>query len=195
MVLILDDFLKEPHKVRDQALKSKYEYGQDQLPGYRSINRFQQAEVSRLMVQLGIDRSLIWGCAFQYFLAKKGKGYVHIDPLLRFSGLIYLSENSPAGSGTSFFRHKKHKIERVDFKSQWLKEKEAKTILTDLEKSKYRKQDWIETMHIPEKFNRLVLFDPNYYHMNSKKWGSSVLDGRLTCNFAVRLKPLKRGAN
>ncbi len=188
-LLIVDDFLDNPHELRAAALRLDYPDIRGYFPGRNSLQRVTvtglDAEVSRLVGEPLVP--LVEGnshAKFRITLADDvGRGDVHIDPQALWSGILYLSLPEHCEGGTDFFRHKRTGTERAPLNHQELAELGYETYDEMMEKmvvpeSKDRSK-WEHVMRVPMRFNRLVLLRPWLWHTAGPGFGDCLENGRL----------------
>jgi hypothetical protein len=174
-ILIMDNFYKHPEKVRTFALSKKFDVSGN-FPGFRTQS-FLVDEVKKVINYLLLPFSNYEikdeknycqynGC-FQYNTSYH-KSWVHTDYFNDFAGIIYLTPDAPLSSGTNFFKF-----------SNDVKDKK----ITDVYSQDMTK--WTEVDSIGNKFNRLILFNANRFHMSNDYFGLKLDDGRLIQIFFI----------
>lgn len=188
-LIILDDFIADPHLARKKALALDYDpaFKEGNYPGLLST---QPLDIP------GLDEAIsgIIGAPVRpqpgtthnhcrLTLARdKGLSGVHIDPCF-YSGILYLSLPEYCRGGTDFFRHKRTGLDRVpDDRAQMLAagysdiNQLVQEVVNDdtLKPSRWEKQ-----FTVPMRFNRLILFSPWMFHNSARGFGSGPDDGRL----------------
>lgn len=188
---IVDDFLKDPMAVRKQALSLDYPPRPDGVnyPGRNASTALAFPDVEKMvgsivhepLVPVPSPRS---SHGFPR-LASDGdtsSSHVHIDNF-HWSGILYLTPDEHCQGGTHFYRHNKT---GWDMAPVWpgMAEKagyaDARTAMTEiLSTDIYDADKWTETMVIPMKFNRLVLFRGYLWHDAGVSFGTTPEDSRL----------------
>lgn len=188
-LLIIDDFLNDPHEARRQALALRYDPAgkQGNYPGLLS---------DRPLPIPGLDAAIsqIIGAAVRpqpgtshghcrITLANdKGLSGVHIDPCF-YSGILYLSLPEQCRGGTDFFRHKRTGLERVPMDAAAIAAAgyaDVNLLVEDVvNRDTTRASQWEKTMTVPMRFNRLILFSPWLFHNSARGFGYAVDQGRL----------------
>jgi len=181
-ITIVDDFLDNPEEVKNWALECDYASPKNKVyPGRRTrplqqIHPQYTSYINRRIASLFFsDKKDISITADSYFYViddYKGKGWIHQD-WSAMTAIVYLSDQSDnLNRGTSLFKLKKDKLflfdnqEEIDWYNTRFKQFKGESLS---EEEKSIKQDW-EDRHfekiidIPNRFNRLIVFDPNYFH-------------------------------
>lgn len=187
---VIDDFFEEPDPIREMALKMTYpdrdetEYypgrnaaGQIQLPG---IEKFIGGIVRTPLVQAASTSHAQPRLAVE---GDDGKVSIHIDPV-DWSALIYLTKPEHCQGGTHFYRQKKTGWDRAPVypgEPEQLGYGSLKGAIDDILNTGGANDmdQWEESMVLPMRYNRIVIFRGYLYHDAGKSFGSSIDDGRL----------------
>jgi hypothetical protein len=188
-LLIVDDFLRDPHQARRAALdglkpplpnKGNYPGIMTGVPlGFEGVTE----TVSRLMsMKLEPAKGTTHGHSRITLKQDKGRSGVHIDPC-HCSGILYLSEDETCKGGTDFYRHRRTGLDCVPadqaelFKSGY---KSREALIEDvINKDTAIATRWERIMRVPMKFNRLILFNPWQFHNAAPGFGDRPENGRL----------------
>lgn len=188
-LLIIDDFLTDPHVARRKALALDYN------PGFKNGN-YPGLLSTEPMKITGLDESVshIVGAPMKaqpgsshghcrLTLANdKGLSGVHIDPCF-YSGILYLNLPEHCRGGTDFFRHKRTGLDRVPADtSQMLAAgyTDPNLLIEEVVNADTLKPSkWEKQFTVPMRFNRLVLFSPWMFHNSARGFGSNKDNGRL----------------
>lgn len=196
-LMIIDDFLQKPDKVRAKALELTYAV-RGRFPGLNSVEKLEfpgLANVISQLVQQPVHAP--WDQDFSHqncrlSLATDDKpGRIHID-LSQWTGVLCLSRNEDIRSGTEFYRHKRTGTERLPMDMASLNAAgyasydELRTDILDVDALDPSK--WEMTTRVPLRFNRLILLQAHYWHTAGPGFGDTVENGRL-----VHLMFFKRG--
>ena len=187
--MIIDDFLPDPMALRAHAYRVQYEDHDpsNYFPGRNARSRVPIDGLDELISRL-VDEPLVpaEGTSHTKFrLALEGnvgRGGVHIDRNT-WSGILYMTPDEHCQGGTDFLRHKRTDATTVPMNEDELRETgypDYQSYLEGLlipESRDYEK--WEVYMHIPMKFNRLLLFRPWMFHDAGPSFGTSVDNGRL----------------
>lgn len=188
-LIIIDDFLSDPHAFRAQALGLDYDprFKKGNYPGLLStqplpITGLDEAASKRA----GIKLQPAAGTTHQHcrltLRGDTGKSGVHIDPAF-YSGILYLSLPEHCRGGTDFFRHKPTGLERVPQTELEL----AASGYSDVNKlieevvntDTLKPARWEKVMTVPMRFNRLLLLSPWLFHNSAAGFGDRPENGRL----------------
>lgn len=188
-LLIIDDFLADPHGVRRAALGLGYDPAlkDGNYPGLLSdvpleINGLDAAVAARIGVPVAPMAGTTHGHCRLTLAGDKGASGVHIDPCF-YSGILYLSLPEHARGGTDFFRHRPTGLDRVPTTDLALLESGFGDVNDLVERvvnaDTLKPARWEKVMTVPMRFNRLVLFSPWLFHNSAPGFGRSGADGRL----------------
>lgn len=188
-LLIIDDFLTDPHVARTKALALDYD------PALKDGNYPGVLSAQPLVIP-GLDDavSAIIGAKVKPQLRTshvhcrltlandKGLSGVHIDPCF-YSGILYLNLPEHCRGGTEFFRHKRTGLDRVPTDAgQMLAAGYAdpnRLIEEVVNGDTLKPSKWEKQFTVPMRFNRLVLFSPWMFHNSARSFGNSKENGRL----------------
>lgn len=198
-VTILDNFYNDPYKIREYALAQSFTRHEGaSWPGLRTKMLL---DLDKDMYKSFVDKMLAVcfnlptdhiGCNVDVFFQTTAEhyeeGWIHTDTGVSFAGVIYLSPNPLIDAGTSIYQEN-GVLQEYD---QYPKVEFYNGETTDI--SKYRNlrdthnSNFTKTIDVSNVFNRLVLFSGEEWHRESKFFGSSLTDSRLTQVFFVNLK-------
>ncbi|HEY0629056.1 MAG TPA: DUF6445 family protein [Sphingomicrobium sp.] len=187
-VFVIDDFLQDPHAVRQQALTLNYAV-QGRFPGLNSVEKLRlqglEQVVSALVrepVHAPWTKDFSHGSCRLALASDNQPGRIHIDQS-HWSGILYLSRPEDCQGGTEFYRHIPTNTDRVPMDPAGLKSigyssyDEMKSEILD--QDVFDRSKWELTYTVPMRFNRLVLLQPHYWHTSGAGFGDSVENGRL----------------
>ncbi|PTS86990.1 hypothetical protein DBR17_06715 [Sphingomonas sp. HMWF008] len=188
-LLIIDDFLADPHGVRRAALGLGYDPAlkQGNYPGLLSNNPLEiKGMDAAVAARIGVPVAPMAGTSHGHcrltLAGDKGASGVHIDPCF-YSGILYLSLAEHARGGTDFFRHRPTGLDRVPTTDLALLESGFGDVNALVERvvnaDTLKPARWEKVMTVPMRFNRLVLFSPWLFHNSAPGFGRSGADGRL----------------
>lgn len=188
-LLIVDDFLADPHAARAAALALDYDPATrlGNYPGTLSGTPLAvqglEAAVSQIIgVALKPQPGTSHGHCRLTLKGDRGVSGVHIDPCF-YSGILYLSRDQDARGGTDFFRHKRTGLERVPTDPLGLANSgyaDVNALVEDVvNRDTLHNARWERVMRVPMRFNRLILFSPWLFHNSADGFGSSAETGRL----------------
>ena len=190
-VIIIDDFLRDPHAMRNQALGLKYAVG-GRYPGLNSTEKINIPQLNDIVSQLVYEPVRTpWTPDFSHgscrvSLASHNQESqpprIHIDQS-HWSGILYLSLPENCQGGTEFFRHIPTGTDHVPLTPEALK-KTGYASYDDfraqvLDKDALDRSKWELSMTVPMRFNRLVLLQAQYWHTSGPGFGDSLENGRL----------------
>ena len=174
-ILIMDNFYKNPEEVRNFALLQKFDITGN-FPGFRTKS-YLTPEVKKTIEYLLIPYSNYpnineymdyhYNGCFQYNTARD-RSWIHKDNYNNCAGIIYLTPDAPLSSGTNFYKFYKENID---------------TDITDKYSQDVTK--WNQCDSIGNKFNRLILFNSNQFHISNDYFGSEMNNGRLIQLFFI----------
>ncbi|MDF7774159.1 DUF6445 family protein [Sphingomonas sp. AOB5] len=188
-LIIVDDFLSDPHAFRAHALALDYDpkFKKGNYPGLLStrplpINGL-DAEAGK---RAGAKLQPAAGTTHQHcrltLKGDKGISGVHVDPCF-YSGILYLTLPEHCRGGTEFFRHKPTGLDRVPATPLELASSGYSdvNILIDevVNGDTLKPARWERTMTVPMRFNRLILFSPWMFHNSAPGFGDRPENGRL----------------
>ncbi len=186
-VIVIDDFLADPHAFRAMALGLNYNI-EGPYPGRNSAEHVRLDGLERLAGSF-VHQPLKapWPPEshgrFRLALASDDEpGRIHIDPN-DWSGILYLSLPEHCRGGTEFYRHRPSGTDRVPRSVEELQAAgyDSYDALKQqvMERDTLDRAQWELTTTVPMRFNRLVLIQPHYWHTSGSGFGSDVHDGRL----------------
>jgi hypothetical protein len=185
---ILDDFYESPMVVREAALKADYQSTPGQrFPGRNSVQKFPPNGLDRLVSHffgepvVGDMNPQSTHAKFRITLeGDKSRYLVHADPShLRVVGVIYLTLPEHCRGGTVFYRHKGMNSERTPLSIEELQAYGHDDINSLMEAEGNDPDCWEETMTVPMRFNRFILYRPWSWHSAGVPFGDSAENGRL----------------
>jgi hypothetical protein len=191
--LIIDDFLADPHAFRQNLLSLDYPKSKTGAvyPGRNSGSRHVipglEVEISRIVQEKLKPVEQTAHGKSRITLAKDvGKADIHTDDKCYWSAILYMSLDEHCQGGTDFFRHIETGTDQANYLSENLAKLGVKTpesaqkkYTQIMEKDGMNREKWQKTMHVPMKFNRLVLLRPWLWHTACPGFGDSLKNGRL----------------
>lgn len=186
--IILDNFFNDPIKILKFAKSLEYYQSNDgKWPGERTkqlyeIDKcfFESFGSKILSVLYPTIKYKSFNCSLYFHKISKNhinKGWVHTDTDNDFTSIVYLSQHKECG--TSIFDSKKISSETLhgqNKKNMYLNKnfKEEEKYLNE------NNNQFIETIKINSKFNRLIMFDGAQFHSAQKFVEDSIEEDRLT---------------
>ncbi|MCA1749943.1 MAG: DUF6445 family protein [Parasphingopyxis sp.] len=190
-LMVIDDFLADPHGARRKALGLDYDpaFKKGNYPGHLSREKLPidglDATIARIVgTQVApADNTSHLHCRLT-LKGDKGASGVHVDPCF-YSGILFLSRDEDCRGGTDFFRHRRTGLEQVPRDPAKLAASgyaDANALIEDVVNRDTLKQGkWERTMRVPARFNRLILFSPWMFHNAGPGFGGDAETGRLVC--------------
>lgn len=186
---VIDDFLNDPHQLRDLALAQEYpEYEETpQFPGrnskYRQVINGLDQKISEIVGEPLVPTDGTSYAKFRIALeGDKGTSSVHIDNA-HWTTILYLTLPEHCQDGTHFFRHIPTNTDRAPyFRHEYEKygSTDAQELLDmTVNRDSNDPDKWEKIMTIPMRFNRMVIMRPQHWHDAGKSFGDSVENGRL----------------
>ena len=192
MIIVKDNFFKDPYMVRQFALRQQYFPSDDgRWPGIRCNNTD-----TALLGKIENFANQYAPCklsysSFQSVSSKFAKGHFHFDFEYDYIVIVFLDPQPESYSGTeicdfsenpnrfipksiwiSQLRHKENFYRNPD--KLWLK---IKSTLYRKLSNKYFPEPMAK---VPNKFNRVVMFESRLAHRAQKFYGKMLEDSRLT---------------
>lgn len=188
-LIVIDDFLADPHLARRRALALDYDpaFKQGNYPGLPSTTPLpipgMEDAVSRIIgTPVRPQPGTMHGHCRVTLAGDKGHSGVHVDPST-YSGILYLSLPEHCRGGTDFFRHKRTGLERVPSRIEDLLAAgyaDVNVLIGEvINRDTLRPAAWEKTFTVPMRFNRLVLFSPWMFHNAGRPFGTTPENGRL----------------
>ena len=189
---VVDDFYSNPYEIRKYALSLEYPEPHDgyTYPGKNSEGQVYDENMHNQLERI-VGQKLKYpqnaGQAGYFRLSQLNdqyQQYIHLDPW-DVAGVLYLNppNQSVVEAGTSFWMHKKLGIERgprtpeegaaIGYHTY---EAVRENLIYDdgLDETK-----WLKYAMVPNKFNRLVMFDPMLWHSHNENFGDKKENARL----------------
>lgn len=181
---IIDDFYVDAPEVREMALKMEYKVSGN-FPGRRTDPAY--TESTKKLIQQAIEpmagKIIYWPenytGSFQYTTARD-RSWIHADDGNNWAGVLYLTPNAPLSGGTGLYRHKRTGLERAPRNPDGSVDVE---LLKEINKDSQDMTKWEMTDRIANKFNRLILYRGDLFHMSLDYFGQDINDGRLFQTF------------
>ena len=184
-LVVVDEFLSDPNVVREFALSQTFNVSGN-YPGTRTDSFATESLRDAIQTHLapygkivhfpiGGENGSNYNGAYQY-TTSRDRSWIHTDSRNNWAGVLYLTPEAPASSGTGFFRHRQTGVSTS---------KEAKHVgcidlLNDHSQDVTR---WEKVAEVGNVFNRLVLFDADQWHTSLDYFGSDKYTGRLFQTF------------
>jgi hypothetical protein len=200
-LLIYDNFLIFPNKLRELALSSQFynckQYSEKHnshtdWPGKRTepIYDLYPDKVQNLLTEISnISRDVFklgnvsLRSYFQLTTEQDGHSWVHQDNNVDLAGILYLSPNPPSNSGTTMYECKD--------KSKWLSYMndgagyETLKTVNEVDNPTLYNELFEPKDVIGNTYNRLILYKGDQYHKSNEYFGHDIETGRLTLVFFI----------
>lgn len=175
-LIVVDSFYSNPHEVREAALNMEYTEAGN-YPGFRTepLTNDGTKEAIQNILQEPI-RNWHDSGRFQICTAPQ-RSWIHADKN-DWAALVFLSEDAPLSSGTSFYKHKSS----GSFGSNGLDENMVDFDGMPLNIPGYHYSDpyeWEFVDRVANRFNRLIIFRGNLWHKSDDYFGEDLNNGRL----------------
>ena len=108
-VIVVDNFLDDPDRIRKIALDFDYSNVQKNVPGVRSTNRaggnYEEKVTEKFKEIFNSDIEWCWEQdSFCFQLCTEGtESWIHQDPVAEWAAVLYLTPNAPLDSGTGIY--------------------------------------------------------------------------------------------
>jgi hypothetical protein len=163
-MIIIDNFLEEPDRIREEALELTFTKAEPNSPGWKGfrclyttmpgeeLNELLRDKLNELDFKFN-DSQL--RCHFHYTVNEDMSNTIHTDGVFDYAGVLYLTPNPPLNSGTVFYDDNNEQI------------------------------DYVENV-----YNRLTIYPANIRHSIKESFGDNINNGRLV--YTVFLTLTKR---
>ncbi len=170
-LVVVDNFYKDPDKIRNFALKQKFDEHPKYHKGKRTDILFKFPNLKTRFESIIGRKIKNWdnygvNCCFQICIA--GEQLVYHCDQQEYAGIIFLTPDAPPNTGTTFYRSKITKKRKIENDSNIV----FKTGVLD--STQFDVVDIVGNV-----YNRLVLFDAKMIHAASEYFGNSLDTGRL----------------
>jgi hypothetical protein len=202
-ILIIDNFYLDPDKIRQFALRQTFKNSTEAAaggnwPGRRTsflhnlnqeiCDEFHNAFLGNLLENNAVKYGGYIETNFQLCYASDGDSWVHYDTPpwnCTHVGVVYLNPNPPENSGTLFYEFvEEHREEFEEYAKQ---RNNLWTALNRDQDSKEFYKFFKQTLNIPNKYNRAIVYGPHIWHKSDRYFGSTPEDGRLFQPFFCHL--------
>lgn len=183
--IVIDDFYVDPYQVREMALAQEFDV-RGNYPGQRTTPFLNNSilDIIQNAMRYAGGQVLDWNMseytgAFQYTTAWD-RSWIHADQTTSWAGVLYLTPNAPLSAGTGLFRHKETGLFSAP------RNPDGGYNVDLLNKINLDAQDmtkWDLVDRVANKFNRLVLYRGDLFHMSLDYFGQNKYDGRLFQTF------------
>lgn len=183
--LIVDDFYSNIDEVREFAMSQEFGV-KGNYPGQRTesfANDYLKNYLNDLIRPFAGDITF-WSTdeyngAYQY-TTQYERSWIHADSNTSWAALIYLTPDAPLSGGTGLFRHKRTGLESVPKNSDGSINTE---LLDEIYMDSQDMTKWEMTDRLANKYNRLVIYRGDLFHMSLDYFGTNMENGRLFQTF------------
>ena len=108
-VIVVDNFLDDPDRIRNIALSFDYSNVQNNVPGVRSSSsaggEYEDKVTEKFREIFNSDIEWCWEQdSFCFQLCTEGtESWIHQDPVAEWAAVLYLTPNAPLDSGTGIY--------------------------------------------------------------------------------------------
>jgi hypothetical protein len=188
---IIDDFLHDPHGVRQFALAQDFsqvpEFDGHQYPGFVPIkdDRALGYLAERISEAIGGNVTMKLACVLKGTAAFSTQQWIHADNNCgNFAGVLYLFDRP--GYGTAFWQHKETQTHGMrDLVALCDRAGlDPAAVATQLKAEGQTQDAWIRTDYVESRFNRLVVYPTDRFHSRwpEKAFGDEPENCRLTAS-------------
>lgn len=182
---IIDDFYSDVDSVREFALQQDFSV-RGNYPGPRTKTFLNESmkETIQSIVKPFYGNVTYWSeeqytGAYQY-TTSRDRSWIHADQTTKWAAVCYLTPDAPLSSGTGLFKHKPTGLYTAP-------RNEDGTYNEELLKLVYNdSQDmtkWELVDRLANRYNRLVMYRGDNFHMSLDYFGQDLYDGRLFQTF------------
>ena len=180
-LVIVDNFYQDPDRIRALALSQPFDVTGN-YPGKRTKS-FASDDVKEAIQHLIIPHGgqiTYWpdgyNGAFQFTTAND-RSWIHADNGTMWAAVCYLTPDAPISAGTGLFKHKETGV------TEWNPDLgiDYNDYLPNKETQDYTKWEMVD--RIGNKYNRLILYRGNQYHVSLDYFGNNKQNGRLFQTF------------
>jgi len=183
--LIVDDFYQNIDEVRDFVLNQEFDV-RGNYPGQRtkSFANDHLKEHLNTLIRPFAGEITYWSDdeyngAYQY-TTQYERSWIHADSTTTWAALVYLTPDAPISGGTGLFRHKRTGLESAPILPNG--ERDDK-LLDSIYVDSQDLTKWEMTDRLANKYNRLVMYRGDLFHMSLDYFGTNKENGRLFQTF------------
>jgi len=182
---VIDDFYSDVDDVREFALKQDFsQRGNYPGPRTKSFLNDSVKSVIQSVVKPFYGDVVYWSeeqytGAYQY-TTSRDRSWIHADQTTKWAAVCYLTPDAPLSGGTGLFKHKPTGLSvapRLEDGSYDTK------LLASIYKDSQDMTKWEMVDRIGNKYNRLIMYRGDHFHMSLNYFGQDLYDGRLFQTF------------
>jgi len=201
-VILVDNFYPDPLQVRSVALNDTTETSSHgNYAGRMTDNKlFDQSfeEIFQHLTNQPVVESGNFCGRFRFTQESDTMTqYIHFDPAPGqvWAGLVYLSlpedidaaESPTNHCGTEFWQHRRTGLDCIPIEPDEQRRHGLTDLQVFLETEGNDASLWNQTLYVPPRFNRLILFRPWMFHSPGRSFGTNKQNCRLVQLFFLRL--------
>ena len=182
---IIDDFYSDVDELREFALQQDFGV-KGNYPGNRTNSFLNDSikETIEKIVSPFYGKVTYWSedqytGAFQY-TTSRDRSWIHADQTTKWAGVCYLTPDAPLSAGTALYKHKPTGLSMAPRKEDGSYDLE---LLALVNKDSQDMTKWELVDRLANKYNRLVLYRGDHFHMSMDYFGQDLYDGRLFQTF------------
>ena len=183
--LIIDGFYSNPYEVKDFALSQEFGV-KGNYPGQRTksfandnIKEYINSFIRPTTGEITYWSEDEYNGAYQY-TTQYERSWIHADSTTTWAALVYLTPDAPLSGGTGLFRHKRTGLSQVPkFDNGDI----DRNLLDEVYVDAQDLTKWDMTDRLANKFNRMVLYRGDLFHMSLDYFGTNKDNGRLFQTF------------
>ena len=202
--IIIDDFFKQPGKLRDLGLKQDFNSSKDVLySGKRTqcLSKIYPKIYEKILdkIILGCSLDVVGiGASMHFHITEAvhgSAGWVHTDESRKpgITCIAYLNNVEPSlNNGTSFFKAKDPSYITNPDTIKKMRESFKLNVDYNEEKTLHNK-NFKEVLRVGEYYNRMLMFDNRQYHAGSGYYGDNKESARLTLITFISVIDMRSG--
>jgi hypothetical protein len=117
--------------------------------------------------------------AYQY-TTSRDRSWIHADQTTKWAAVCYLTPDAPLSSGTGLFKHKPTGLFTAPRNEDGTYNQE---VLKSIYKDSQDMTKWELVDRLANRYNRLVMYRGDNFHMSLDYFGQDLYDGRLFQTF------------
>jgi hypothetical protein len=182
---IIDDFYSDVDTVREFALQQDFSV-RGNYPGPRTQTFLNDSmkETIQSVVKPFYGNVTYWSeeqytGAYQY-TTSRDRSWIHADQTTKWAAVCYLTPDAPLSSGTGLFKHKPTGLFTAPRNEDGTYNQE---VLKSIYKDSQDMTKWELVDRLANRYNRLVMYRGDNFHMSLDYFGQDLYDGRLFQTF------------
>lgn len=182
---VIDDFYSDVDDVREFALQQDFSV-RGNYPGPRTQSFLNDSVkgVIENVVSPFYGKVTYWSDeqytgAYQY-TTSRDRSWIHADQTTKWAAVCYLTPDAPLSGGTGLFKHKPTGLSMAPRLEDGSYDRE---LLASIYKDSQDMTKWEMVDRIGNKYNRLIMYRGDHFHMSLDYFGQDLYDGRLFQTF------------